>query len=83
VLPPWKDAQFRGEPEFEILMRRQGSWCGTVWLSSTEPGALIETAHKGPGDHWFDRLEFSFHPKEPSYGRVDAAGNFELRTIAK
>jgi len=83
VVPPWKDAKFRGDPEFEILMRRKGDWCGTVWLSSTEPGALIATAHKGPGDHWFDRLEFSFHPKVPTYGRVDAAGSFELRTIAQ
>jgi hypothetical protein len=83
VLPPWKDSKFRGEPEFEILMRRKGNWCGTVWLSSAEPGALIETALPGPGDHWFDRLDFSFHPTEPTYGRVDASGNFELRTIAK
>lgn len=83
VVPPWKDSRFSGEPEYEILLRRKGQWCGTVWLSAAEPGALIETAHAGPGDHWFDKLEFSFHPKQPTYGRVDASGHFELRTISK
>lgn len=81
VVPPWKGAGFQGLPEFEILLRRNDRWCGTVYLSSKESGALIETAHAGPGEHWFDKLEFSFHPKNPFYGRVNAAGNFEMRSM--
>jgi hypothetical protein len=83
VVPPWNDAKFHGEPEFEVHLRRKGQWCGTVWLSGAERGALIETAHSEPGDHWFDKLEFSFHLNQPTYGRVDASGQFELRTISK
>jgi hypothetical protein len=83
VVPPWKHAGFSGDPSFEILLRRKGNWCGTVWLSKEEPGALIETANGGGAGHWFDKLNFSFHPTEPTYGRVDGQGNFELRKIER
>lgn len=83
VEPPWKHAGLAGAPEFEILLRRKGDWCGTVWLSSADPAALIETAQPGPRTHWFDALDFSFHPTEPDYGVVDGAGNFHARRIPK
>ena len=81
VTPPWRDAGFTGDPEFEILLRREGTACGSVWLSSEEQGALITTMYRGMGDHWLDRQQVFFHPKEPYYGIVTAAGQFEARTI--
>lgn len=83
VLPPWKHAGLAGAPEFEILLRRKGEWCGTVWLSSADPAAMIETAKPGVRTHWFDALDFSFHPTQPEYGVVDGAGVFRSRRIPK
>jgi hypothetical protein len=81
VLVPWRDAGFGGKPEFEVLLRRKGDWCGTIWLSSQESGALITTMHSGKGDHWLDDEHVSFHPTRPTYGRVDDQGHFEVRLI--
>ncbi len=88
VLPAWKDAGFAGDPQFELSLRRDGEWCGTVYLSSTERGALIGTAKPADGElgkHWFDSLDFSFHPnaEAPTYGRVDEAGEVEQRVWRK
>ena len=81
VLPIWADAAFAGAPEYELLLRRERNWCGTVFLGANEPGALIRTANPGAGDHWFDSLSFSYHPRaeQPQYGRVDANGAVEVR----
>ena len=64
-------------------LRREGKWCATVFLDREQAGALITRAEPGEGEHWLDALEFSFQPrgKPPTYGRVDAAGQFELRTL--
>jgi hypothetical protein len=42
---------------------------------------LIETARPGAGNHWFDALDFSFHPraKPPTYAIVDSEGRCEVR----
>lgn len=82
-LDPWEDAHLVGVPEIEIVLRRQGAACGTVWLSSKDPAAIIEAARSGPGEHWFDALDFAFQPTQPEYGLVDAAGHFSARRIAK
>lgn len=81
VSPAWRDAGFKGEPEFEILLRRKGNWCGTAWLSGTEAGAVVLDMKAGPGEHWLDKADVSFHPTEPTYLRVDAVGKHETRTI--
>lgn len=83
VLPPWKDAGLAGTPEFQILLRRKGEWCGTVWLSSLDPAALILSADPYGKAHWFDELDVGFHPMKPRYGLVDGAGNYTSRHIAK
>jgi hypothetical protein len=62
VLPPWRDGGFRGNPDFQILLRRKDQWCGTVFLSATDGGVLIVHAEPGPGDHWLDQLKVSFSP---------------------
>ena len=83
VLPAWHHAGFTGQPDFELLLRREGRWTATVFLARGQAGGLITTAHRGEGQHWLDAQEFSFHPRSdpPTYGRVDAAGRFELRTL--
>jgi len=84
VLPAWRDAGFTAEPDFELLFRRGRKWCATVYLARDQPGALIDTAKPEVGGaHWLDVLDVSFHPrgKPPTYGRVDAVGGFELRTL--
>ncbi len=84
VLPAWEHAELVDAPRIELLLRRGGEWCGTVWLAPAEPGALIETAHPASEPaHWLDALDFSFHPRAtpPTYARVDGSGRHELRTI--
>lgn len=83
VRPAWVHAGLRGKPAIEVMLRRGKEWCGTVYLHPDAPQSLIETAHKGQGPHWFDRLEFSFHPraKPPTYGLVDTSGKLEIRTM--
>lgn len=83
VVPPWRDAGFQGEPEFQVLLCRGRDWCGTVWLSRQEPGTLVEMASGGTTEHWFDRLEVAFHPAAPTYGRIDANGKCEVRTVGR
>jgi len=83
VMPAWIDAGFVREPDYELLLRRKGRWCATIYLALGQPGALITTAHAGEGEHWLDALEFEFHPRAtpPTYARVDAAGRVEIRTL--
>jgi hypothetical protein len=45
VLPAWKDAGFSGRPEFELLLRVDRKWIGTLYLATGTPGALIVTAN--------------------------------------
>src|SRR5262249_39547147 len=45
VLPAWRDAGFAGRPEFELLLRIDGRWVGTIYLSSRGTGALIVSAN--------------------------------------
>jgi len=45
VLPAWKDAGFSGRPEFELLLRVDRKWVGTIYLSSQAAGALVVTAN--------------------------------------
>ena len=83
VLPAWHDAGFEGEPDFELILRREGNACATVFLARARAGALITFAQPGEGDHALDRLQVSFHPraKPPTYVLVDTAGRIELRTL--
>lgn len=83
VLPPWKHAGLAGEPELEILLRREDERGGTAWLSSRDPATLIETAKPFGKKHWFDALDFSFHPTVPEYGIVDGAGKLRAMRIPK
>jgi hypothetical protein len=81
VQPAWDHAGLKGSPEIELLFRRGEQWCGTIFLASGEPRVLIETARPGAGNHWFDALDFSFHPraKPPTYAIVDSEGRCEVR----
>ena len=45
VLPAWRDAGFEGRPEFELLLRVDRNWIGTLYLATGTPGALIVTAN--------------------------------------
>lgn len=45
VLPAWKDAGFAGRPEFELLLRADRKWIGTIYLSSQAEGALVVSAN--------------------------------------
>jgi hypothetical protein len=86
VEPAWRHAKFAGKPEFEILLRRNGTSCCTLYLSSQESRALLlnakplDDAH-GEQGHWLDRQDVSFHPKSPSYIVVTANGEFQKVVI--
>ncbi len=82
VLPAWKDAKFAGVPEMSLLLRRNEKWCGTVFLSSKENRALIVNAQSGKGNHWFDKLNVAFHPKQADYIVVDENGKASVHKIA-
>lgn len=83
TLPAWRAAGFRGIPDWKLRFRRAREGAATIYLSRDQPGALVEWAQAGPGEHWLDAQAFSFHPraKPPTYGRIDSAGRFELRTL--
>lgn len=81
VLPAWRDAGLRGMPDAEVLLRRDGRWSGTLYLSGSEKDALVLAAKKGGGDHWLNKQEISFHPKKPEYLLVHPNGTFEIRKI--
>ncbi len=78
----WKSAGFRGAPGIQIELQRGRTTAAVVYLAKNEPGALIVSAIPGPGDHWLDRLDVSFHWRTPTYVRVDASGKREIRTMA-
>jgi hypothetical protein len=92
VMPAWEHAGFPGHPEFKLRMRQGQEAVGTIYISSHLPGALITAAHRD-GEakkdrvphHWFDDLEFSFHPRaeQPTYGRVNGDGQVEIRTMPR
>jgi hypothetical protein len=81
--PAWAHAGFAGTPQVELLLRRGDKWCGTVFLAHDDGRALIPSAQPGPGEHWFDKLELSFHPRAepPTYAVVDGKGRCVVREI--
>jgi hypothetical protein len=85
TLPAWRGAGFSGMPDWKLQFHRGSKGSATVFLSRDQPGALIESARPGEGPHWLDGQEFNFHPRSdvPTFGRVDAVGNFERKTLPK
>jgi hypothetical protein len=85
TLPAWRAAEFHGRPDWRLQLRRGREVSATVFLSRDQPGALIASSHPGAGAHWLDPQEFRFHPHgdPPTFGRVDAVGNFERRTLPR
>jgi hypothetical protein len=83
TLPAWRAAGFQGSPDWRIVFRRGTDVAAVVCLSRDQPGALIELARPSAGAHWLDMQDFELGPqsKRQTYGRVDAAGRFELRTL--
>ena len=85
VAPAWQHAGFKGEAEFEIVLRRNGEACCTIYLSSQERNALVLSAVRGTARftpfHWLDQKTVSFHPKQPTYITVTPNGQFEIKTI--
>ena len=79
----WRHAGFVGQPELQVVLRRRGTACCELYLSSREPGALIVSAHSegGAQPHWLDGLDVFYHPAKPYYIKVDARGAFEKRLI--
>ncbi len=83
VDPIWSDSGLGETPEFELHLTREGVKCGTVFLSRSGLGALIPMARKPGGPSGFGDEDYEFHPRSspPTYGFVNAAGTFELRTL--
>lgn len=84
VLPAWRDAGFRGEPDFELTLRKDGHWFATIFLAADERGGLVTVTHRSAGStHWLDNVDLAFHPRGevPTYARVDAEGRWEVRTL--
>jgi hypothetical protein len=82
IVLAWRNAGFDCEPTVEITLQRGEQPAAVVFLSRLGPGALIVSAIPGTGDHWLDRMDVSFHPRTPTYVRVDPSGTPELRTMA-
>jgi hypothetical protein len=80
LVPHWRAAGLPGEPTIEVCLERGDRLAGRVFLSHAQPVALIVFAAPGEGEHWFDGLDVSFHPRAPTYVRVDASGRAEERT---
>lgn len=85
VQPGWEHAGFHGTPEIELVLRRGGEWCGTIYLSYDDRRAFIATAHPAPGSHWYDSLDLAFHPNAdpPTYGLVDESGRSSVRQMPR
>lgn len=82
VMPAWLDAGLKGKPEFEIRLNRSDSSGGKIFLSSIEPRTLVLDAAPRKGNHWFDKLQVSFHPKIPNYIIIHLNGKIEKRKIS-
>jgi hypothetical protein len=93
VLPAWKDAGFKGQPQYRVLARRPSGANSTIYFSADEPRALITSNWVYPRDQgdtfWMSRMEFNFHPRgkrdEPysKYFVVDPSGRWQMRTNSK
>jgi hypothetical protein len=79
VSAAWRDARMLGTPEVELLLRRGGVWCGSVYLSALDTRAVVVDAEPGEGKHWFDHQSVS--SGSPGYLIVQPNGQFERRTI--
>jgi hypothetical protein len=93
VFPAWKDAGFKGRPEYHVLARRPSGGNSTIYFSGNEPRALITSNFVYPRDqgdtYWMSRTEFNFHPRgkrdEPysKYFVVNPSGAWQMRTYSK
>lgn len=82
VLPAWKDAGLKGEPECQIDLERGDRSFGKIFISSIEPRTLVLDADPRTSTHWFDRLQVSFHPKTPNYIIIESDGKIKKRKIS-
>ncbi len=78
VQPAWELAGFEGEPEFELLLRREGQWAATVFLAGRDARGLITAANPQAGPHWLDTLDVHFHPTKRELVFVDSNGAHHL-----
>ncbi len=82
VLPAWKDAGLKGEPECQIDLERGDRSFGKIFISRFEPRTLVLDADPRTGTHWFDKLQVSFHPKIPNYIIIEPDGKIKKRKIS-
>lgn len=83
VLPVWRAAKLKGVPEVEVnLERGKYMWCGRVYLSSSDPRALVVYAQPEPGTHWFDKQDISWE-RPAHYIVVQPSGKFERHRLTK
>lgn len=83
VMPAWRHAGLKGNPEVGIILSSGKDTRGKIYLSKEDPKALILDAEPAKGSHQFDKLKVSFHPKDPQYIIVGPNGKFERHMIAR
>lgn len=73
--PAWKHATLKGMPGYQLLLRRDGRACATIYLGKEDERALIldvqppiDEGNDG-SRHWLDDLTVSYHPTQhmPDY----------------
>lgn len=82
LLPAWKDAAMRGEPEFELLLRRDGgTWSGTLYFNSQDERVIVTSMSPMPNSpHWLDEQSLNFHAQgSRDYLVVSPDGTHEQR----
>lgn len=82
VVPGWKHAGMKGDPLYEIALRRSGKWCGTAYFGKEDSRAFLATIYPGKSEHWIDKQDFSYHPTQetPEYIIVDQEGTWHKNT---
>lgn len=91
VLPAWKHAGLKGEPRYQILLRREVNTWAELYFGSDDSRALMIDASPARDDevttsgHWLDGLTLSYNQWQvvPDYVVVHPDGTWKRNTRSR
>jgi len=75
---PWDKAKLKSKPYYEILLREDSKWVGTLYISEDNNTTMITNLNGAKGNHWLDDKKLCYHPSSPSVIVVNKSGNWRM-----
>ncbi len=75
---PWHRAKLDNKPYYEILLREDSKWVGTIYISEDSNTAMVTNLNGTSGPHWLDNKKIDHDSNLPSVIVVDKSGKWRI-----